>query len=285
MTYVVGDQEEKNDQGADPNGEEKTRKLEEERIRRDAIDYFKMGTAVGMPSDSPVLDLESPMEPTTDKEHLADFLIREREHSEMVSVVVTCDQSESISSQSPPLDKAAAPLPSPDDHPWKQLSDTLLKKGLMDADRKNSDDSETQDSVTYQETPSNQVEEDQDGDTPTYTNEKEEAHSEYVNLVGAERVEDTPTYANVNGAELPEYVNVTDGAEQIEDPPTYANVKEDGLPGYVNVLGNQQTADLAVYENVESVGDLNEEDYVNITNLENKKISADFEKQENLEGK
>ncbi|XP_045462798.1 uncharacterized protein LOC123672648 [Harmonia axyridis] len=297
MTYVVADQEDKTESSSDQT-EEAAKKLVDEQIKRDAIDYFRMGTAVGMPLDSPVVDLESPMDQSVpDKTYLADFLFREREHSELVSVVVTEPQegrSDSNSSQSVPMDKTAAPLPSPDDHPWKQLSDSLLKKGLLDVGRKGSDDSETQDSVTYENVEGVVKDE---TDPPSYANLSSEG--------GANdgEVEDTPTYTN----ESPHYINVNSegGANDEIDPPTYTNVKDEGgTPHYINeysegvikdesepplyeeVKGGQElpsyvnlNGDAAVYENVENVGDiLNEEDYVNITNLENAKISADLEK-------
>ncbi|KAK9892610.1 hypothetical protein WA026_020990 [Henosepilachna vigintioctopunctata] len=124
----------------------------DDRLRTEAINYFKYGTALGVGQESPLMD--SPMEQVSDKTYLIDFLVREREQNEMVSVVVTepqldC-QSDSNSSKSVPLMKNnVAPLPSPDDHPWKQLSNSLLsfdrsqKKAIFDLDCEESGDSHT----------------------------------------------------------------------------------------------------------------------------------------------
>ncbi|XP_044767099.1 uncharacterized protein LOC123322999 isoform X2 [Coccinella septempunctata] len=275
MTYVVADQD---DDESDKNADQ-SKKLEEERIRRDAIDYFKMGTAVGMPLASPVTDLESPLETAPDKAFLEDFLVREREHSEMVSVVVTEPLEDD--SHSAPRDKTAAPLPSPDDHPWKQLSDSLLRKGLLEADHKVADEEESPDSTTY------------GNKDHVYVNQEEEEGEEtetelYSNVIieddlpgYVEEVPDSSMCHNKSTSSDHVYENVDQKEE--EKIALYTNVDADCLPSYVNV--DKEAVGAAVYENVEGVGDiLNEEDYVNITNLENAKISADLGKGGSLEG-
>ncbi|XP_023311897.1 uncharacterized protein LOC108913857 isoform X2 [Anoplophora glabripennis] len=193
----------------------------------------------------------SEMKNNESRDYISEFITQEIEHSSKQSSEGS--SSESTEGNAMVFKKTqVAPLPSPEDNPWKQLPASLLSYDKVISQNN---------SLLLPATESNDVVP-EFNDLPEPNGITESQHEP----VGEEcsTFQDDDVHGNIKH-EQPDYENI-----KVKEP-FYENVK-DAPPVYENVKDAQP-----VYENFDVSSDIyNEVDYVNIVNLENSKNNVEY---------